>query len=168
MSNNNPSVVEIQLPHGHVAIVDTIDSDLALLYWGSFRSRNNFYARRVKIENGKQSNIWLHRVILERVIGRPLVTGEVVDHIDMNTLNNTRQNLRVASAAQNSQNQRKSQRNKSGYKGVSWSKVMRKWTAFIAFNGKNYCLGYFDDPLLAYEAYCKAAKEHHGDFARFD
>jgi hypothetical protein len=42
----------------------------------------------------------------------------------------------------------------------------RKWRAEIRLNKKGKFLGYFDDIELGYQAYCAAAVEHHGEFAR--
>ncbi len=36
-----------------------------------------------------------HRVVAERILGRPLKTGEVVHHIDGNVRNNNPENLRI-------------------------------------------------------------------------
>lgn len=47
-------------------------------------------------------------------------------------------------------------RNTSGYKGVSWSKHLKKWAAFLCVNGKQKYLGGFNTPEEASEAYNKA------------
>lgn len=88
-----------------------------------------------------------------------------VDHIDGNGLNNKWCNLREASRMENNRNYPKPKTNTSGYKGVSWAKHVNKWLAKICANNKQCHLGYFDDPVLAHEAYCKAADELHGAFA---
>ncbi len=88
------------------------------------------------------------------------------DHIDGDTLNNTRGNLRIASIAENVRNRRRQCNNTSGFKGVSWCRASNKWRACIAVNGKNIHLGLYLIPQLAHEAYCKKAHELHGEFAR--
>lgn len=96
------------------------------------------------------------------------VHGELprkVDHDDGNKQNNRIRNLRKCTSAQNMANRRVSRSSKSGLKGVSWSKSNRKWVAFIGFEGKKRYLGGFDTPEIAYEAYCRAADEIHGEFA---
>ena len=89
-----------------------------------------------------------------------------IDHIDGNPLNNKISNLRLATNAENQRNKPANQNNSSGFKGVSYKKSHKRWCASIGFNGKKFCLGFFDTPELAHMAYCKAAAELHGDFAR--
>jgi hypothetical protein len=100
-----------------------------------------------------------------------MVTGEDpgkyhVDHINCNPLDNSFVNLRLATNAQNACNRGKPSTNSSGYKGVTWKKLKNKWSAQIMINCKKKNLGYFNTPEEAHAAYCKAAKELHGDFAR--
>lgn len=146
-------------------IVDTIDSDLANYRWIVRICRKTIYAYRWKNKNEKTH---LHREILARKLKRDeLLPHELVDHIDGNGLNNTRDNLRLATNSQNLFNRGKSVNNKSGYKGVSKIKNREKWIAQIAINGRNMNLGSFDTPELAYAAYCEKAKELYGEFANY-
>ncbi len=55
--------------------------------------------------------------------------------------------------------------NKTGYKGVSYNKSGRKFSARISIHKKVIGLGTYDDAESAHHAYCKAAKELHGEFA---
>lgn len=91
---------------------------------------------------------------------------EHIDHVDMNPKNNTFANLRLATHAENQRNRGKSNTNKSGFKGVSWDKLCRKWRAQITVRGKHTYLGIFDDPADAHNAYSVAAALHYGEFAR--
>jgi len=73
--------------------------------------------------------------------------GLVVDHINHNTLDNTRANMRNVDKFVNAQNTRVSTANSSGYKGVA--KCGNRWTASIRVNGEYTYLGAFGDPYEA-------------------
>jgi len=111
------------------------------------------------VNNRNNNRIALHRLI------KNCPKDKVVDHINGNTLDNRKCNLRICTQAENSKNKRINKNNTSGYKGVFYYKRYNKWTSIIMVNGKKKGLGYFDTPEEAYAAYCKAAKELHGEFA---
>ena len=158
----------ITLTQGQVAEVDAEDFPrISQHKWYAcwFPGTRSFYAmRRKTVGAKKQIGILLHREILG------LEKGDIRlgDHIDGNTLNNSRGNLRIATPSQNCRNQKIRINNKSGYKGVSWRKDTEKWAAYINFDGKKNHLGFFSTPEQAHAAYCSAAAKHHGEFARFD
>lgn len=91
-----------------------------------------------------------------------------IDHLNGQRLDNRFSNLREATQTENTRNVRRHRDNASGFKGVSFYKPYRKWVANICFGGKRKNLGYFQTPEDAYAAYCNAAEEHHGQFARFE
>tara|TARA_R100001530_G_scaffold13251_1_gene12253 strand:+ start:6896 stop:7372 length:477 start_codon:yes stop_codon:yes gene_type:complete len=93
--------------------------------------------------------------------------GKVIDHIDGNPLNNQKSNLRVCTYSQNAMNRIRSKDNTSGYKGVYLDKAKNKWRARIMKEGKRISLGSFDSSKDAYRVYKNAAKELHGEFARW-
>lgn len=161
------TTVEIPLTQGKFAIVDAVDADLLEYKWRAQRSFNTYYAAR-STHTTPQHTERLHRTILSRILNRELLSSENVDHEDGNGLNCVRSNLRLATTAQNNRNQRRRSDSKSGFKGVFWQADKRKWRARICVNGKNRSLGYFATPEEAHEAYCKAAKELFGEFARFE
>lgn len=159
---------EIQLNKGLVAIVDDEDSDLRLFTkWYAMRhnrppAKEKFVA--LSKRSAKGLGQLMHRVILSRMLDRPLHDREYVDHVNGDTLDNRRSNLRLATASQNSMNRRKGTNNTSGYKGVSFIKATGKWRASIRVKGRMKYLGEFDTPKAAYEAYCEIAREVHGEF----
>lgn len=159
---------EIRLTQGYSAIVDDEDAELAQLHWQVlYQGENSIYARGAT-KGADRKSVLLHRIILGRVLGRALVRGEEVDHIDGNGLNNRRSNLRLASRTQNNQNKRRYCNNRSGYKGVHWNKQRGKWQADIRVNGKLKYLGRYSLPEDAYAAYCVAAATYFGNFFRPD
>jgi hypothetical protein len=105
----------------------------------------------------------LHRIAFLYMTG---LMPKIIDHIDGNGLNNKWSNLRSCSQSENMRNQKLSKLSKYGFKGVSLSKEKKKYRANIVLNYKQKHLGYFNTPEEAYAAYCAAAKELHGEFAR--
>lgn len=162
---NQPETIEIQLRDNIVAIVDVLDKDLGQFRWSPNTNNNRVRVSRHYTENGKDKSVFIHRVIMERILGRPLKRNELVDHRDGDQLNNRRSNLRLATHTQNMQNRRK-HKGKSGYKGVH--QYGFRWHAIIQADKKRYLLGIYDNPEDAYEAYCKASKELHGEFSRLE
>jgi hypothetical protein len=90
-----------------------------------------------------------------------------VDHINGDPSDNRIANLRLATPGENAKNMRKRKGTTSQYKGASWHRATGKWQAQIKVDGSNIYLGYFDNDWDAHLAYCKAAAEHHGEFANF-
>jgi hypothetical protein len=140
---------EIQLSRGKTVLVD--DQDYAYLsqwnwHWHPASNNNgNGYAMR-------RGSIRMHREILGAK------KGDIVDHINGNGCDNRRENLRICSASESSQNVRPY--GISGYKGVYVSGD--KWQAMIRQNGKLQHLGVFVDSRAAAVAYDTAAKEIYG------
>jgi HNH endonuclease len=159
-------MITIPLTRGFETTIDDSDTDLRTLNWyclpNHYREPTVFYAARAE----SKKTILLHKVIMSRILNRPLSQNEKVDHVDGNGLNNRRSNLRLATAVQNQRNRRKQKNNKSGYKGVSLSG--NKWAAQIKSSDGVIHLGTFLTPELAYEAYCEAARKYHGEFARLE
>lgn len=89
----------------------------------------------------------------------------IVDHVNRNSLDNTRANLRHADNASNLRNRPRQVNNRSGFKGVSWSKVSQKWATEITRDGKKHYLGLFDDKEDAARMYNFWSADLHGEFA---
>lgn len=64
-------------------------------------------------------------------------------------------------------NRGKPKDNKSGFKGVDFCKQSNKYRARISIDGKQTLLGYFDDKLDAYKAYCDACVKYHKEYHHF-
>lgn len=167
----SPGFMGIPLTQGRVAIVDSEDADLSQYSWQVLICGKNkdyeYGIRSVFVAPHKKKRQLMHVAIMERVLGRSIEEGLLVDHIDGNGLNNSRSNLRIATRAENNRNVRRNSLNKSGYKGVYWAKSSQKWHSVITVNGKKMSLGYFTDPEEAYRRYCDAAKHFFGEFAHF-
>lgn len=107
----------------------------------------------------------LHRLIMN------CPDDMVVDHINGNTLDNRKCNLRVCTKLQNQYNQKKHKGNRhSKFKGVTFRKKLKTkpWEAFIYKNYKSKRLGYFATEIEAAQAYNKAAIAAYGEFAKLN
>jgi len=146
---------------GFTVLFDDDDTDsITSKSWHVLKNhgkRDQIYIRHTinYVKDGKRTcySLHMHRMVMN---AKP---GQMVDHINGNTLDNRKCNLRFATRHENARNQKMLSRNKTGYKGVSWSEFHKKYRAYIAVNGKNIALGMFDDPKNAHEAYCEALKK---------
>lgn len=93
------------------------------------------------------------------------VVPKQLDHINRNTADNRIENLRPASAVQNSCNRKLFSNNTSGCKGVSWMKQSKKWLSYVSVNNKIKRLGLFDDLELADFVSTEARDLYHGKYA---
>lgn len=108
---------KIKLTQDKYALVSDEDYEFISQWkWCAHKNGKTFYALRVIQKNRKQTLIYMHRVIAERMgVKNP-------DHADKNGLNNKRNNLREATKGQQSANRNLQSNNTSGYKGVYWDK----------------------------------------------
>lgn len=135
----------IQLTKGYVALVDEEDADLAKHRWRAIVDDERLiYARRHLPAGSEKTYAALHREVAERACG-PIPPGMVVDHINGDTLDNRRANLRITTDQHNRWNRHRAYRNSSsGIVGVVFRPEMGKWRARISIDGKNRGLGHFD------------------------
>ncbi len=89
--------------------------------------------------------------------------GMEVDHINGDTMDNRRANLRVCTRAQNAANIRVPTNGVSGYRGVH--KGRRAWDASIMVRRKRIRLGVWETREEAARAYNAAAATYFGEFA---
>lgn len=149
--------MKFSIAKGKTTLIDEEDYAMVAKYRWNY---NNGAVTTNVIIDGKRTTIKLHRYVLR--LGKRF---PIVDHINGDTLDNRKSNLRTCTQAENLRNRGKASNNKSGYKGVSWAKHAKKWQASICVNYKSYHLGLFDDPKLAHKAYVEAANELHKDYA---
>jgi hypothetical protein len=157
----------IHASNGAPILVD--DDDYEDLIQFSWYITHNGYAARCVYENGRQTSERMHRRIMGLKSGDP----REVDHRFGLKLDNRKSELRICTTAQNLCNVGIRKDNTSGYKGVKLRRKGRgdkmrggkKWETRISHNGKNRYIGCFETPEEAYAAYCKVARELHGEFA---
>lgn len=155
-------MLKIILVTGQTLLIDDEDIDLIRNYRWRVRDKKTNHVRRVTSIRGKSKTIYLHRAIMEKH-GKNL-TNKFIDHIDRNPLNCQKDNMRVATASNNSCNISVRADNTTGIKGVNKTRE-GYYQARIGINGKRIYLGTYKTIELATESYNKAAEEYHKDFA---
>jgi HNH endonuclease len=153
---------EIQLTQGQIALVNDEDfEEFSKFKWNTLVNGKRRYAQRnVRREDGTRTVVLMHRQILGVIDPK-----RDVDHRDRDGLNNQRENLRECSRAENLRNRGTTRNNTTGYKGVS--SCGNGFRAQIRVDGKKIHLGTRPTPKAAYQLYCDAAHELHGEFANF-
>lgn len=156
--------VTIPLTQGKVAVIDDADAaQVATHHWWAVRHGSRYYAAtKVRLPSGQRRVLQMQRfLLLPRV-------GIEVDHINGDSLDNRRANLRLATRAQNKINAGPPANNRSGFKGVSQRRPYLRWRAEIRYERRLIFLGYFASPEAAARAYDAKARELHGPFARLN
>lgn len=143
-----------------VLVDDSDYHELSKYKWGVQKGGNTLYAITT-IYSPKKTTIRMSRLILG--INNPSI---FCDHKDANGLNNQRTNLRTATPQQNSFNI--SGNGLLGQKGVSWSKLHKKFRVRITYNARVFHIGLFDELPEAAKAYNEAATKYYGEFARLN
>lgn len=160
-SKSTTPFVEISISRSQVTLVDECDVDLMTPRWQALpykKSVSKFrVSRKRHITSVGLRTEYLHRLILERVLGRPLLSIEEVDHINRDGLDNRRENLRLVTRSINMHNTDKRIDSKQPYKGVR--KRGNRWQARISINKRSFSLGFFSTPEEARFCYEKAKQE---------
>lgn len=137
------------------------DADLANRRW--FRNSHGYAI-------AERTLTAMHRQIVERMIGREIASNECVDHINGETLDNRRDNLRLATNAENQFNRGLPAHNTTGAKGVYRNSAgnLKPWQAAITINRRKCYLGSYATFEEAARAYNRAAVNHAGPYARLN
>ncbi len=159
--------IDVSTPRnpGMTCKIDKEDFDRVSQYkWGVAFMGQQGYKRpyvRTRIGGRKDSvYIRLHRLIMN-------ADSDVeVDHINGDTLDNRKGNLRFATRLEQSRNTGMRKNNTTGYKGVSYIARLKKYRAYIVVNRKQTNLGLHETAEAASEAYDAAARQLFGEFHR--
>ena len=123
-------------------------------------TKGGIYAKTHKMTNYVLEQKLVHRLVMSEPINME------VDHINHNTLDNRKENLRLVTHRQNMRNQlsrTKKAGRSSQYKGVCWVTGRKKWKAQCRMkNGKNKCIGHYLDEKEAAKAFDRFAAKEHG------
>lgn len=114
LGEGKPQLQEVEVADGCMRIttsanqtilIDEVDKDLAKFEWMVEKKVTNsrtYYYARLGIRG-----IRLHKLIMERILGRKVKSGMAVDHINRNGLDNRRCNLREVTVSENNRNREK-------------------------------------------------------------
>lgn len=108
---------------------------------------------RISSRNNKKE--FFHRVIFELENGK-IPSGKVIDHINLNSLDNRLENLRLLTTSENNRNKKSSGKHK--YRGVVKNKIGNTWGSYCTYKDKKYYLGTFkteEDAARAFDDFCK-------------
>jgi hypothetical protein len=155
---------EIQLTQGLFSLVDDDDYQKLSSYNWSANCLGGRYYAVARLPGKKGVTVLLHRFLLSAD------SGAYIDHINGDTLDNRRSNLRACTNSQNSRNSRKlaTKKTSSKYKGVCLPKRSKKWLAYITVDRRRINLGSFTTEVEAAKAYNEAAVKLFGEFARLN
>lgn len=150
--------MEIEIS-GYQVLIDDEDFDRVSKYkW--YISENYMYALTNTYIEGMRKTVSLHRLVLSCEDNT-----QVVDHINHDTLDNRKCNLRLCKHVQNTQNKRMPSHNTTGYKGVRKRKHCARYTAVVRDGRDSYTCGFYDTPEEAARAYDKMALYLFKEFA---
>jgi hypothetical protein len=150
----------IALTRGQYAKVDAeLFDHLSQWNWHAQTRRDGFHAKRWAAGGGL---LFLHREVWEYLNGS-IPEGYTIDHENRDPLDDRIQNLRLATTTEQNRNQRRQQRNTSGFIGVS--RFREKWKSYVSMDGRSSFVGSFDDPVDAAKARDLVAWIEYGEFA---
>ena len=166
---------EISIYGGSVTLVDNEDYLWLCQYSWHLGGKDRKYATTRIKRKGRYTTITMHRLIMERSLGRKLTEHEIVHHRHKKTLDNRKSELQLFHSWLAHLNEHRKiapkkpklviKKGSCGYYGVKWSQITKKWQAFI-FKGKAQIkLGFFLEIEEAALMYDKNAREIYGDNA---
>lgn len=162
------SMKEIPLTQGKVALVDVEDYERINKYKWHYNS--GYAVRQIRVEpsdgyKNRQKKLFMHRVILNIKVSYKY---EEIDHINGNSIDNRKENLRAVEHKQNCQNRKIQSNNKSKYKGVHLQKDCKRYRADISVNSKQVYLGMYETAVQAAIVYNVAAIKYYGKYAKLN
>lgn len=170
LAEHPPAIIgdQVYLPLSNspqTAVVDLDDYlrlDLGRYKWRLAKGDGRSYVARFERQVGtrKRAAILLHRVIVDAE------EGIEVDHRDLDTLNNRRVNLRMATRSGNMCN--RFSWGASPYKGVYFNRNAGKWEAVVWCRLKRHYVGRFEDEVAAATARDEVARTLHGQYGRYN
>ena len=153
-------IMKIALGHGRFALIDDADYLLVASFSWHAKRDHNWYAAHTPSPTA--SKVFMHRLIVGAA------RGQIVDHINGDTLDNRRANLRIVTAHQSAMNRGPHAGSSSRFIGVTLHRQLGKWQASIGRAADFTYLGCFVNESEAARAYDIAAADRYGAFARLN
>jgi len=154
-------VKKIVTSNGMETLVDDEDYiELSKYKWCAYwnKTSKSWYVIRTDYTNGK-TTIYMARYILN------CPDDMQVDHINHDTMDNRKSNLRICYKFENIRNRKWNDNNTSGYKGVYWHKRDRKWRSQYGINKTRKYIGSYNNPIVAALMYDDVVSKVYGEFA---
>lgn len=152
----------IKLTQGKETIVDDEDYEELNKFKWCIGSVGYAIRRESSKINKDRPTIYMHKYIFNN-------PNTIIDHINGNTLDNRKCNLRICTKSENRRNSKKPKNAKtSKYKGVYFFKDSKKWRARIRVLDKLIDLGLHINEIDAAKAYNEAAIKYFGEFAKLN
>jgi hypothetical protein len=156
---------EIISTNGFKIIVDDEDYNRLMKYsWAVYKSPTStmYYASTQSLKKKIGYAISMHRMVLGLEEQKNM---NIVDHINRNSLDNRKSNLRIVNKKENEMNSGVRKNNTSGYKGVNHRKDTKKYRAYIFINGKQKNVGNYKTAKEAAIAYNKEIVKFFPEYA---
>ena len=149
----------VPLTKGYVSLIDEDDAKrINQFLWCAMLVRGRVYAARRPGYKQQRRWVMLHRWLIDAPDGMD------VDHINGDSLDNRRCNLRIATRSQNNANSN-STYGIIGLRGVSLNKSGKTYRSEIMKDGRKFPLGTFATAEEAHAAYTAARLRLYGEFA---
>lgn len=155
----NGDVVTMYDSKGYSFLIDLEDLDRVREYCWKVSERG-YVQTTSPMVNGRRTYIPLHRFVMNCTDH-----SMVVDHINHNTSDNRKCNLRICTPTQNQYNVKPSAYNKSGVRGVRFNKYCNKWEVGFTLEGKHRIIGYFNNINDAIKLRKQYEEKYYGEYA---
>jgi hypothetical protein len=123
-----------------------------------FATQNKELCKKYKLKM-----IPLHRFIMGIIKN----DGRVVDHINRNTWDCRKENMRICTRMQNACNTTKTRKSETDARGVHWNTGQKKYYVYIRVNKKKTYIGRYDDLEIARKSYITASLKYHGEYSPY-
>ncbi len=113
----------------------------------------------ISVEAQTNKEIYFHRLIL------PYMSNRVIDHINHQTNDNRKNNLRIVTQSENQMNKKKQSNNTSGVTGVYYDNKYNRWYSVINYNKNVLHLGHYNKFDDAVKARKEAEEKYFGEYS---